>query len=165
VKKYEKMSEEKKHYIAKILTFIVITLFIILLQVLMNLDSITFLCNMSSYDVIDVKVKSPSTDEFIMMIPKVDIEYTYNGESYEESKYFVLQPLFGMKANVGEILPAYVNINAPKYTLFKVNFFTNWLNYILLLFDVVCVCRIITYIKRQDAMRKELKEKKKGGQK
>ena len=131
----------------------------------MNLDIITYLSNMGSYDRIDVQVKTPSTDEFIMMIPKVDIEYTYNGETYEESKYFVLQPLFGMKDNVGEILPAYVNINAPKYTLFKVNFFANWLNYLLLLFDVVCVCRIITYIRRQEAVRKERKENKKGGQK
>lgn len=161
MKKHEKMSKEKKNYISKILTFIVVILFLLLLQFVMNIDSITYFNNREYYEEIRVTVKNPSTDEFVMMIPKVDIQYMYNGQVYEESKYFVLQPLFGLEAKAGEVIPAYVNKNAPNYTLFKLNFFANWLNYMFLLFQVVCICRTITYIKRRGRDKKEAKERRK----
>lgn len=148
--KKQKQIKQKKGWLNRILSPIVVFLFLLLLLILMNFDTICRVSNKAVYEKTEAEVVQRTTDKILMLIPMVDIRYQYEGKEYEETKYFVLQPLFGLSAEKGNTLTIYVNKNAPNHSLFKVNFFTNIINILLLILEIVCVYNIQKRIRKID---------------
>lgn len=141
-----------------ILPRIVILLFLIMVLLFINIDSMSHVLNFGSYEKTTAKVVRPVTDDFLLLIPMVEIQYSYKGIEYTEEKLFVLQPLFGLSREPGEELTIYVNTYAPNYCLIKVNFFRNVVNWLLLVLIAICIFNMIRRIQRK----KEHKKSKKG---
>ncbi len=151
-----------------VLPRIVILLFLLMLLLAINIDSVSYRLTSSSYEEVTATVVRKAKDDFLLLIPMVEITYTYEGTEYVEEKYFVIQPFFGLSREEGAHCQIYVNTYAPNYCLFKVHFFKNILNWILLILMVVCIYNLAWRIKRwrlerQD--RKMDKEKRKKKQK
>lgn len=125
---------------------IVILLFLLMVLLFLNIDSVSHMLNFGSYEKTTATVVKPATDDFLLLIPMVEIEYSYKGVKYTEEKYFVFQPLFGLSRDPGEELTIYVNTYAPNYCLIKVNFFRNIVNWILLALLAICIANIIRRI-------------------
>ena len=139
---------------------IVIQLFLLMVLLFLNIDSVSHTLNLGSYEKTTAKVVKPATDDFLLLIPMVEIQYSYKGVEYTEEKYFVFQPLFGLSREPGEELTIYVNTYAPNYCLIKVNFFRNIVNWILLVLIAICITNIIRRIQIIRKDRKRRKEKK-----
>ena len=92
-----------------------------------------------------------------MLIPMVRIKYDYQGKTYEDRKYFLLQPLFGLPSGAGSELEIYVNKEAPGYSIFKENFFRNIVNWLLLVFGGVFVSPLVRRIRQGFRNRKTRK--------
>ena len=153
----------KKVGINKILTPIVVLLLLLFIQMLLNFDGLCHLCNMSSYEKQTAVISRTTTDKFLLVIPMVEIQYSYGGQAYSEEKYFVVPPLFGRTDETGAPVPVYVNTLAPGHTLFRLNFFLCPANILILLLEAVCVCMLIFRIRRNVKVRRLRKAKKKGG--
>ena len=143
-----------------VLSRIVILLFLIMLMTFLNISSVTHFLNRTSYDTVTAHVIQPTTDDFLMLIPRVEITYQYQGQTYTEKKYFVLEPLFGLSSEKGTELLLYVNIYAPGHSIFKVNFFRNIVNWILLILEATCIYNLVFRIRRYRSEKSEAKEGK-----
>lgn len=139
---------------------IVMLLFLLMVLLFLNLDSVSHRLNSGSYEETTAKVVKPATDDFLLLIPMVEIQYSYKGVDYTEEKYFVTQPLFGLSREPGEELTIYVNTYAPNYCLIKVNFFRNIVNWILLVLIAICIFNMLRRIEIIREQRKRRKEEK-----
>lgn len=150
--------EEKKQRIRKVpavLPRIVVLLFLLMVLLFMNIDSFSHLLNYSSYEGTTATVVKPDTDDFLLLIPMVQIRYQYEGNEYTDKKFFVLQPLFGLSKESGQQLDIYVNTHAPNYCLFRVNFFRNIINWVLLALIGICVYNIVRRIQKKREVQHE----------
>lgn len=125
----------------------VILLFLLMVLLFLNIDSVSHVLNSGSYETTTARVVKPATDDFLLLIPMVEIQYSYKGIEYTEEKYFVFQPLFGLSREPGDELTIYVNTYAPNYCLIKVNFFRNIVNWILLVLIAICITNMIRRIR------------------
>jgi hypothetical protein len=161
-----KEKKRKKIRVNKILRPISVWLFILLLQIVLNFDSTCYLFNHSNYEQITAVVAEEKTDPYLLLIPMVKLEYNYNGQTYSQDKFFVLQPFFGLSSEKGTELPVYVNKLAPGYTIFKTGFFRNWINWLLMVISVCCLFRIGKLIREKirnwKRRRRNKKEEKEG---
>lgn len=139
---------------------IVILLFLLMVLLFVNLDSISHVLNFGSYEKVTAKVVKPTTDDFLLLIPMAEIEYSYKGTTYTEEKLFVLQPLFGLSREPGEELTIYVNTYAPNYCLIKVNFFHNLVNWLLLALIAICITHMVLRIRNPKGYNRRRKEGK-----
>lgn len=141
-----------------ILPRIVILLFLIMILLFVNIDSFSHLLNFGSYEKATATVVKPETDEFLLLIPMVQIRYQYQGAEYTEDKFFVLEPLFGLSRESGQELPIYINTYAPNHCLFRMNFFHNIVNWILLALIVIGIFNMIRRIQKK----REQKQQREG---
>ena len=141
-----------------VLSRIVILLFLVMLMLFVNISSVTHFLNRTSYESVMATVTRKTTDDFLMLIPRVEITYQYQGKTYTEKKYFVLEPLYGLSAEKETQLPLYVNIHAPEHSLFEVNFFRNIVNWILLILAAACIYNLSFRIRRYRSEKREAKE-------
>lgn len=139
------------------MTPIVMILFILVFLFLLNFNSFCHFCNRNSYEQVTATVTQKTTDPLAMMIPMVRIKYDYQGKTYEDRKYFLLQPLFGLPSGAGSELEIYVNKEAPGYSIFKENFFRNIVNWLLLVFGGVFVSLLVRRIRQGFRNRKTRK--------
>ena len=153
--------KQRKVTISKIMTPIVMILFILVLLFLVNFQSFCHFCNRNSYDTVTATVTQKTKDPLVMLVPMVRIKYEYQGETYEDRKYFLLQPLFGLPSEAGSELAIYVNKGAPGYSIFKENFFRNMVNWLLLVFEGVFASLLIRRIRQGFLNRKKRKAEKK----
>lgn len=149
--------KERKITISKIMTPIVMILFILVLMFLLNFNSFCHFCNRNSYELVTATVTQKTTDPLAMLIPMVRIKYDYQGKTYEDRKYFLLQPLFGLPSEAGSELEIYVNKEAPGYSIFKENFFRNIVNWLLMIFGGVFVSLLVRRIQQGLRNRKNRK--------
>ena len=132
-------------------------LFILVFLFLLNFNSFCHFCNRNSYEQVTATVTQKTTDPLAMLIPMVRIKYDYQGKTYEDRKYFLLQPLFGLPSGAGSELEIYVNKEAPGYSIFKENFFRNIVNWLLLVFGGVFVSLLVRRIRQGFRNRKTRK--------
>lgn len=159
------MKEKKltKIRVNKILRPISVWLLVLLLQIIINFDSTCYLFNHSSYERITAVVTEAKTDPYLLLIPMVELEYEYNGQTYSVDKFFVVQPSFGLSREKGTEMSVYVNKLAPGYVIFDTNFFRNLLNWILIFVSVCCILRIYHLIREKIKNRKNKKRDEKEG--
>lgn len=144
-------NKKKRHKIKStvILSRVVVLAFLIMLLIFININSVSYLFNPGSYEKTTATVIKPTKDEFFLLLPSVEISYEYNEQTYTERKYFIGEPFFGLSDEPGSELPLYVNTYAPNHCLFRVNFFCNVFNWILLLLMIACLYnlrkQILTY--------------------
>lgn len=138
-----------------ILPRIVTLLFLVMILLFVNIDSFSHLLNYSSYERTTATVVKPETDDFLLLIPMAQIRYQYKGKDYTEDKFFVLSPLFGLSREPGQQLDIYVNTYAPNYCLFKVHFFRNIINWILLALIGICIHNMVRRIQKKKEVRHE----------
>lgn len=143
--------------ISKRMTPIVMILVVIVALIFLNINSLTHALNRKSYERVTAAVVEKTTDPFAMVIPMATVSYVYDGNEYNESQYFITQPLFGISREVGTEHTVYVNTQAPNHFLFKEPFFVNWLNWLLILMGGVFG---YIWIKRMKQLRQNHKEKK-----
>lgn len=148
----------KKVGVNRIMTPIVVLLFFLLLHLIMNYDSFTYCLNRDCYEKVTAVVEKPTTDKFLLLIPMVTIQYSYNGEQYTEDRYFVTQKFFFLSDKAGTELCVYVNRNAPNHTLFKTHFFGNVINWLLLLMEGVCIYMLVKRIQKMRLIRNDKKK-------
>lgn len=141
-----------------ILPRIVVLFFLILVQLLINMNSFSHMLNPHSYEEVTAAVVKSTTDELLLLVPMAEIRYQYQGEEYTEKKYFFLQPFFGLSREEGAQLTVYVNKYAPNYCLFKENFFRNILNWVLMALIVVCIVNMLRRIRKWRTGRRLRKE-------
>lgn len=155
-----KQDKAKRHKIKSpaILSRIVIMLFLLMLMFFVNINSISHFFNQSSYETVTATVIRPTTDKFFLLIPKVELTYSYRGQQYTETNFFVLEPLFGLSSEQGTELTLYVNCYAPNHSLIKVNFFHNIINWILLLLEISCIINLVRRIRTFQSEKKKRKE-------
>ena len=139
------------------MTPIVMILFILVFLFLLNFNSFCHFCNRNSYEQVTATLTQKTTDPLAMLIPMVRIKYDYQGKTYEDRKYFLLQPLFGLPSGAGSELEIYVNKEAPGYSIFKENFFRNIVNWLLLVFGGVFVSLLVRRIRQGFRNRKTRK--------
>lgn len=149
-----KEKKRKKIRVNKILRPISVWLLVLLLQIVLNFDSTCYLFNHSSYEQITAVVVKEKTDPYLLLIPMVELEYNYNGQTYSQDKFFVIQPSFGLSSEEGTELSVYVNTLAPGYVIFHTNFFRNLLNWLLMIISVCCILRIYRLIREKIRNRK-----------
>lgn len=168
-----KEKKERKVTISRIMTPMVMILFVLVLLFFNNFQSFCHFCNRSSYESVTATLTEKTSDPFTMLLPMVKIQYEYQGTTYEDKKYYILQPWFGLPTEAGSELTVYVNREAPGYTLFKENFFRNIVNWILLLFAGVFISLLYRRIrqgihnwkkKRQDKRDKKLQKQRMEGE-
>lgn len=151
-------TKRRKPKTPAILSRIVILLFLVMLMLFVNINSISHFLNRSSYETVTATVIQPTTDDFLLLIPRVELSYQYQGQQYTETNYFFFEPLFGLSSEEGTELSLYVNSYAPNHSLFKVNFFHNILNWILLLLEAACIVNLVRRIQTYRSKKKEGKE-------
>lgn len=116
---------------------------IFMLLLLINIDTCSYIMNHNSYEKTTATVTKTTTDTFLLFIPKVELTYEYNGAAYNESKFFILRPLWGFSSQESTKIPIYVNRYAPNHSLFQVNFCRNILNWFLLILMAVDIYDIV----------------------
>lgn len=161
-KEEKKELRRKKVTISKVMTPVVMTLFVFLLLLLMNLHSLTHFFNREEYQSVKATVVEETKDSFAMVIPMVTVYYQYGETTYEDKKLFVLQPLFGLSSQKGDELTIYVNQKAPNHFIFKENFFANGVNWLLLVFEGVFISLFVRRCRRIYLNHKEKRYAKKG---
>ena len=150
----------KKVGINRIMTPIVALLFFLLVHMFLNYGSFAYCMNWGSYEEVTAVVEKPTTDKFLLLIPMVTIQYSYDGQGYTEDEYFVTQKLFFLSDDPGTDLTVYVNKEAPNHTIFKTQFFGNPLNWILLLLEIICIYRLVKRIRTAGAWKRDNGKKK-----
>lgn len=141
-----------------VLSRIVIFLFLVMLMLFVNINAICYLFNRSSYETVTATVLERTTDEFLLLIPKVKISYEFGGQQYTEENYFVLEPLFGLSSEPGTELTLYVNTYAPAHSLFQLHFFRNILNWLLLIFEAACIYNLVRRVRTYRLAKRTAKE-------
>lgn len=161
-----KAKKEQRVTISKIMTPVVMTLFLVVVLFLVNFQSFCHLFNRSSYECVTATLVQNTSDPLTMMVPMVRIQYDYQGTTYEDKKYYVLAPLFGLTKEEGSELEIYVNKAAPGHSLLKENFFKNIVNWILLLFGGVFVSLLVRRIRQgfRNQKKRRLRRKAKRNQ-
>ena len=69
-----------------ILSRIVMFLFLVMLMLFMNINALCYFLNRSSYETVTATVVQQTTDEFLLLIPKVEVTYQFHGQQYTEKK-------------------------------------------------------------------------------
>lgn len=141
-----------------ILPRIVILAFLFMFMLFINIDSVSHLLNHGSYEKVTATVVKPTTDDFLLLIPRVELTYQYNGQQYTEKKFFIWEPFFGLSSEAGSKLDIYVNTYAPNYCLFKINFFRNIINWILLILIGAGIYNVIQKIRKYQIDKLQKKE-------
>ena len=139
----KKKRKRRKVDVNRILTPIVMILFVIALLMYLNLHAMRYALSSDQMDVVRATVVEKTVDPFTMVIPMVDLSYTYNGQEYQDKKYFVLEPFFQLQAIEGSTLVVYVNKKAPNHFMIQTKFYKNWINWLLLLFLFVFVVVLV----------------------
>lgn len=147
--------------ISKIMTPIVMILFIVVVLFLINFQSFCHFLNRSSYECATATLVQNTSDPLTMLVPMVKIQYDYQGTTYEDKKYYVLAPLFGLTKEEGSEIEIYVNKAAPGHSIFKENFFYNKVNWLLLLFGGVFVSLLVRRIRQGIRNRKKRRLRRK----
>lgn len=155
-------TKTKRHRIKTpaVLSRIVIFLFLLMIMLFVNINSITYLLNSDSYETVSATVVQSTTDKFLLLIPAVELNYHYSGEEYTERKLFILESLFGLSDETGTKLILHVNKTAPNHCLIDVSFFKNIVNWILLILEFVCIYNLIQRIKIAKQEKEVLKNEK-----
>ena len=156
-------SKKERKSLNKLLRLIAVFLLLIFLHIVLNFDGICYVTNFGSYESSVAKVTKKTTDLYMLVIPMVEIQYSYNEEMYSERKYFLTQKTFGLPDEEGSVLDIYINKNAPNHPIFRTNFFTNPYNYLILLFEAVCL--ILIFKRAQSANENQITKNKKIGKK
>ncbi len=138
-----------------VLPGIVTLFFLLMLMFFINIHSISHLFNRESYDMVTATVNRPATDKFFLLFPKVELSYRYQGQTYTETSFFLLEPLFGLSAEQGTELALYVNRYAPNHSLIKVKFFHNIINWLLPVLIVICLIQLVRRIRTCQADKKK----------
>lgn len=161
-----KAKKEQRVTISKIMTPVVMTLFLVVVLFLVNFQSFCHLFNRNSYECVTATLVQNTSDPLTMMVPMVRIQYDYQGTTYEDKKYYVLASLFGLTKEEGSELEIYVNKAAPGHSLLKENFFKNIVNWILLLFGGVFVSLLVRRIRQgfRNQKKRRLRRKTKRNQ-
>lgn len=138
----ENMAEEVKTEIQptkrrKRSAIFVMVLFLVLLHLLLNQDMLSPLLNPDTYKPAQATITKKTTDDFLLLLPKVEMTYTYDGNSYTTEEYFIVQPLFGLESKAGTKLDILVNANSPEFIFIKTNFWKNKINWLLLFFEFI----------------------------
>jgi len=133
----------------KILRPITVLLLLIFVHIVLNFEGLTYLSNQDSYVLVVAKVKEMTTDDYLLLIPMQDLEYNFAGKSYNEKKFFVIQRTFGLSGQAGDMMDMYVNKNAPNYPIYKINYFKNPINYLLMLFELISATVIFRRIRER----------------
>ncbi len=159
-----KEKKEQRMTISRIMTPVVMILFIAVLLFLMNFQLFCHMFNRDRYESVTATLVQNTSDPLTMMVPMVRIQYEYQGTVYEERKYYALAPLFGLTRQEGSDLEIYVNKTAPGHSLFRENFFRNIINWILLIFGGVFISLLIRRIRQgfRNHKRRRLQKKIKG---
>ncbi|MCR5691233.1 MAG: hypothetical protein K6G62_03345 [Eubacterium sp.] len=131
----------------KILRPITVLLLLIFIHIVLNFEGLTYLTNQDSYVLVVANVKAMTTDDYLLLIPMQDLEYNFAGKSYNEKKFFVIQKTFGLSGEAGDMMDLYVNKNAPNYPIYKVNYFKNPINYLIMLFEIISAMVIFRRIR------------------
>ncbi len=155
--------KKKKVAISKIMTPVVMILFVLLLLMILNFHSLCHVLNIKSYATVRAEIVEKTTDPLAMVIPMAIVRYEYEGTIYEDRKYFALQPFFGLSPEAGTKLDIYVNKGAPNHFIFRENFFVNWINWLLLFFEGVFISLLVRRIRRLIQNHKEKKKRKRTG--
>ncbi|MDY2922316.1 MAG: hypothetical protein SOT18_05700 [Eubacterium sp.] len=133
------MKRKKKNKgVNRILRLVAVFMFLLLAHILINFNGLCHLSNWSSYDTVTASVTKKTTDLYLLLVPVVEVQYTYGEKEYTERKFFVIQKSFGLSDTEGSKLEIYVNKKAPNHVMFKTNFFVNPVNYLILVLEVVC---------------------------
>jgi hypothetical protein len=156
----ETTKKKRKIKATPILPRIVILCFLFMILLFMNVDSLSYLMNYKSYERAQATIAKTTTDDFLMVIPKVEIQYEYQGVTYTEEKYYVIPQRFSLPYEEGSSVGVYVNTTAPNYTLFRMNFFKNVWNWLLVALIVVCIINLTRRIKKRGTQKKEKKTDK-----
>lgn len=131
-----------------ILSRIVIFFFFVMVILFVNINSLAYTFNRDSYEPVSATVMRATTDPFLLLIPQVEIRYSYDGQEYTEKKFFVLEPLFGLSSEPNTCLTLYVNTKAPNNGIFQVDFYKNILNWIIILLEIACIYNLIQRIRK-----------------
>ncbi len=143
----------------------VMLLFLILVHLLLNHDMLSVVLNAGTYQPVQATVTKETSDEFLLLLPKVELTYIYEGNGYATDEYFILQPLFGLEAVPGTKLEILVNQYSPEFIIIKTNFWANKINWIVLFFELLGIGYLIKHRKRPNIFKrmwnrgKEWKEK------
>lgn len=156
-----KEKKEQRVTISKIMTPIVMILFVMVVLFLVNFQSFCHFFNRSSYECVTATLVQNTSDPLTMLVPMVKIQYDYQGTTYEDKKYYVLAPLFGLTKEEGDEIEIYVNKAAPGHSIFKENFFYNIVNWLLLLFGGVFVSLLVRRIRQGNRNRKKRRLRRK----
>lgn len=133
---------KRQFRINKILRPLSVWLLMLLLMLLVNFDSACYLFNHSEYKQSDAVITEVKTDPYLLLIPMVELQYTYNGCQYKTDKFFVVQSFFHLSKEAGTTMQIYINVHAPEYVIFKTNFFINYVNWILMFISICCLVRM-----------------------
>ena len=151
----EKENKRRIRKVPPVLPRIVILLFLFMLLLFMNMDSFSHLLNYNSYEKATATVVKSETDDFLLLLPMVQLQYQYEGQEYTVEKYFIKQPLFGLSREPGQQLDIFINKQAPNYCLFQTNFFRNIVNWLLMVLIGICIYNIIKRIQKKREVRHE----------
>ena len=151
---------KKKVGINRIMTPIVALLFFLLIHMFFNYGSFVYSMNRGSYEEVTAVVEKPTTDKFLLLIPMVTIQSSYEGQVFTEDEYFVTQKFFFLSDTPGTELTIYVNKGAPGHTIFKTHFFGNPLNWLILLLEGICIYRLVKRIRTAEEWKRDNRKKK-----
>lgn len=153
------MFQSKKVKKRNLSTPFIMTLLILTILIFLNLQTLTYEFNTDKYYAVQTSSTKEKTDGFTMLVPMVEYTYNFHGHRYKDSKYFVIQPLFGLSNKTGTVLDIYVNKKVPDRTLLKEPFQANILNWILvflgLFFIYIFIRRIVGNVKVRKAKKLE----------
>ena len=125
----------------------IMMLFVTAILIFLNIQTLTYALNTEKYYAVSTTTTREKSDGFTMIIPMVEYTYQYQGQTYKDSKYFVIQPLFGLSNKSGTVLDIYVNKKVPDRTLLREPFERNLVNWGLLIlwifFIYIFIQRII----------------------
>ncbi len=153
------MKRKKKNKgVNRILRLVAVFLFLLLTHILINFEGICHLSNWSSYDTVTATVTKKTTDLYLLLVPVVEVQYTYGDKEYTERKFFVVQKSFGLSDTEGSQLEMYVNKKAPNHVMFKTNFFVNPINYLILALEAVCAILTWHRLREYGTYKKRLAE-------
>ena len=89
------MKRKKKNKgVNRILRLVAVFLFLLLTHILINFEGICHLSNWNSYDTVTATVTKKTTDLYLLLVPVVEVQYTYGDKEYTERKFFVVQKKF-----------------------------------------------------------------------
>lgn len=115
-------------------TMIMITLFFL---ILVNYNTSVYLLNKEIYDIEECKVTKKAYDGLLAFFPKIEVEYTYNGEEIV-SKKTIYNGIF-FNEDIEDNIKIYVNKYSPTDFLVIQDYKEGWPNIVLNVNMIVCL--------------------------